>query len=126
MAKKKVEELQEEEVETTQDEVVENTEINDFKSKAIARAKKLRRVIVTSRDPRDSGEVADFYASVDNDYVKFGCFIPLNVEVEIPQALCDTIEEIEFVLFTNTTLTMGDKAQKTYRSVKKYNVQYIR
>ena len=125
MATKKKEVIDPEVVEQEKEEVVETPKANgNDLSKTIARMKKLRRVIVSSRDPKDGGDVTDIYCNVTNDYVSYSRFIPLNVEVELPQAICDTLEETTFQIYT-TKVGKDGEIITTTRNANKYNISYL-
>lgn len=93
--------------------------------KAVERAKKPVRCIITSRDPRTGTIDNDVFVSVQNQFVSYNMRVPLNIEVELPRAVIDTLEETTCQIFVPETLDGKQTGNYQSKFIKKFSVSYL-
>lgn len=112
-------------VQTNNEETLTNTEttptkkLSDLRAEMEKAARKLRKVTVHYNDPRDSHMVTSAAVQVANPYFALGKIIPLDMTIELEQALCDTLSEALIQVHVPDEKNPGLMKSKM---IKKYSV----
>ena len=84
-------------------------------------ARKLRKVTVHYNDPRDSSMVTSAHVQASNPYFALGRIVPLDMSIELEQALCDNLAEALIQVHIPDPKNPG---LMTSKMIKKYSVIY--
>lgn len=114
-------------IQTNNEKTSTNTEttpaikLEDFRLEMEKAARKLRKVTVHYNDPRDSHLVTSAAVQAANPYFALGKIIPLDMTIELEQALCDTLSEALIQVHIPDEKNPGLMKSKM---IKKYSVIY--
>lgn len=114
-------------VQTSSEENITSTETTTVQNLSALRnemekaARKLRKVTVHYNDPRDSHMVTSAAVQAANPYFALGKIIPLDMTIELEQALCDTLSEALIQVHVPDEKNPGLMKSKM---IKKYSVIY--
>jgi len=94
--------------------------INDAKAKAFA----TQIVTITNRDNRENDFMTTAYLSFENQFFGISKLVPLDMPVELEQALIDIAESTTIVLHKDEIVDGKRTGNKIATQVKKFAVSY--
>jgi hypothetical protein len=94
-------------------------------AKSRQNAMKLRKVRITNLDKRDSDMSTTAYLGFENQYFGISRLVPLDIDIELEQALCSIAESLVIVLHKDEVVNGKRTGNKISVPGKRYSVQYL-
>lgn len=98
--------------------------MRQFAAEAKRKALKKRIVTITNKDNRDNDVTTTAMLSIENQYFAIGRIVPLDVPVELEQALIDCAEASTIILHKDEIVNGKRTGNKVAVPTKRYVVSY--